>query len=72
MEIATSRALQDKLYDKRKGGALEYVIPYLCIVSPLGECLKEANMCLRRLGWARSSYTVCMRDWLGYEYRRDE
>jgi hypothetical protein len=30
MEIATSRALQDKLYDKRKGGALEYVIPYAC------------------------------------------
>jgi hypothetical protein len=31
MEIATSRALQDKLYDKRKGGALEYVVPYLCM-----------------------------------------
>jgi hypothetical protein len=31
MEIATSRALQDKLYDKRKGGALEYVIPSLCM-----------------------------------------
>jgi hypothetical protein len=31
MEIATSRALQDKLYDKRKGGALEYVVPYTCM-----------------------------------------
>ena len=50
MEIATSRALQDKLYDKRKGGALEYVIPYLCIMSLLGGSREEADMRLRRLG----------------------
>lgn len=50
MEIATSRALQDKLYDKRKGGALEYVIPYLCIMPLLGESHQEADMRLRRLG----------------------
>ena len=49
MEIATSRALQDKLYDKRKGGALEYVKPYLCIVPALDESHLEANMCLRRM-----------------------
>jgi len=42
MEIATSRALQDKLYDKRKGGALEYVIPYLCNVPRIG---KQAWAC---------------------------
>jgi hypothetical protein len=44
MEIATSRALQDKLYDKRKGGALEYVIPYLCMLLLLFESYREPNI----------------------------
>jgi hypothetical protein len=59
MEIATSRALQDKLYDKRKGGALEYVTPYLCIGPPLGESHQEANI---YLGRTRSSYAAHMAD----------
>jgi hypothetical protein len=59
MEIATSRALQDKLYDKRKGGALEYVTPYLCTMPLLCGSHQKADM---RLGWARSLSIVRMKD----------
>jgi hypothetical protein len=32
MEASIARSLNDKLYDKRKVGALEYVHPHLAVV----------------------------------------